>query len=308
MKVFINLLYLFVANYAYSQNVIDSFHIYPGIKLTLDKPSSQKHARNLLIFYGLPNGNTTEQTMGKAVQEWDDWHFDIQHIKAQTAFVRSKLPELNIIICYLENELRSWPLWKQQHGSYKMILPHLIDSIYRGFAKRPTEVQLCGHSGGGSLIFGYLEGVTKIASYIKRISFLDANYGYDSSYLPKLVNWLRSDKKNVLNVFAYEDSQVVFKGKPIVSEKGGTWYRSHLMMSELGGSYYLELLRNDSLQVYSDGFSQVNFFLKKNPNKEILHTLQVERNGFIHTVLFGTRKENEGYEYYGQRAYTRFIK
>jgi len=36
----------------------------------------------VIILYALPNGNTTEHTMGKKKVEGDDWHFDIQHIKA----------------------------------------------------------------------------------------------------------------------------------------------------------------------------------------------------------------------------------
>lgn len=33
--------------------------------------------------------NTTEHTMGKRMQAGDAWHFDIQHIKAPTAFLRA---------------------------------------------------------------------------------------------------------------------------------------------------------------------------------------------------------------------------
>src|SRR5262245_17312889 len=38
----------------------------------------------LLIFYGLPSGNTIEQTIGCAEQPGLDWHYYIQHIGAQT--------------------------------------------------------------------------------------------------------------------------------------------------------------------------------------------------------------------------------
>ena len=47
---------------------------------------------------------------------------------------------------------------------------------------KKKEIYLNGHSGGGSFIFGYLAGVEKIPSQVKRISFLDSDYGYDSSY------------------------------------------------------------------------------------------------------------------------------
>jgi len=33
----------------------------------------------------------------------------------------------------------------------------------------------------------------------------------------------------------------------------------------------------------------------------------VELNGFIHSILYRTKKESEGYEYFGKRAYSKFI-
>ena len=47
--------------------------------------------------------------------------------------------------------------------------------------------------------------------------------------------------------------------------------------------------------------------VNKNPEKKILHTVQVERNGFIHAMLTGTPYENAGYEYFGERAYLKWI-
>ena len=64
-------------------------------------------SKTILVIYALPNGNTTEQTMGKKIQPGDDWHFDIQHIRAQTAFVRTERGE-NISVGYLENNFKSW--------------------------------------------------------------------------------------------------------------------------------------------------------------------------------------------------------
>jgi hypothetical protein len=51
----------------------------------------------------------------------------------------------------------------------------------------------------------------------------------------------------------------------------------------------------------------VKFFLKENPAKEILHTRQVELNGFIHALLTGTPRENQGYAYLGPRVYDDLI-
>ena len=47
-----------------------------------------KQGETYLVLYALPNGNSIEWTKGKKIKSGDDWHFDIQHIAAQTRFVR----------------------------------------------------------------------------------------------------------------------------------------------------------------------------------------------------------------------------
>ncbi|MGZ3839122.1 MAG: hypothetical protein ACXVBI_11170 [Flavisolibacter sp.] len=290
-----------------------SFSMYQDVRITIDTPTFQKNKGLLLIFYALPNGNTTEQTMGKKMGPGVDWHFDIQHIRAQTGFLREKLPRKNIVVIYLENHYRSWPLWKQKHPDYRVELPHLVDSITGLFPKKRRMVYLNGHSGGGSFlfgylqVFGYLQGVKRIPPQIRRISFLDSDYGYDSSYYPLLRNWLHENKKNCLTVFAYNDSLALFKGQPLVSATGGTWYRSHLLLQDLEKDFHLEEKRRDSLIFWEDPLKKIGFFFKENPDRGIYHTQQVEYNGFIHSILFGTERENDGYRYYGPRAYTPFI-
>jgi hypothetical protein len=63
------------------------------------------------------------------------------------------------------------------------------------------------------------------------------------------------------------------------------------------------LSQTDSgLEVYSTTNRQIEFLLKENPDHKILHTVQVERNGFIQAILSGTKLEERGYEYLGERA------
>ena len=52
---------------------------------------------------------------------------------------------------------------------------------------------------------------------------------------------------------------------------------------------------------------RVTFLLKENPERKILHTVLVEKNGFIESLLAGTPLQGVGYRYMGDRAYTRFI-
>ncbi len=61
-----------------------------------------------IVFYALPNGNTIEQTAGKLMTPSDDWHFDIQHIAAQTRFLRENDTKHNYIVVYLQASMKAW--------------------------------------------------------------------------------------------------------------------------------------------------------------------------------------------------------
>lgn len=64
---------------------------------------------------------------------------------------------------------------------------------------------------------------------------------------------------------------------------------------------------NSGLETYSALNGRVKFLLKENPEKKVLHTVQVEKNGFIQSILCGTPLEGSGYVYFGDRAYTNWI-
>ena len=84
-----------------------------GTRVLVNAPLEGFNAGNrvLLVFYALPNGNTIEQTFGKKTKEGDDWHFDIQHIGAQTRFLRGVISDRTLVVAYLENTMKSWPAW-----------------------------------------------------------------------------------------------------------------------------------------------------------------------------------------------------
>ncbi|HUS00466.1 MAG TPA: hypothetical protein VMY77_01995 [Chitinophagaceae bacterium] len=286
---------------------VRQFNMYDDVKVTLDIPKSYPDKKKtIIILYALPNGNSTEQTMGKKIKEGEDWHFDIQHIKAQTAFVRNELEKQNIVVGYLENSFKSWPAWKTKHTNYILEVQHITDTILSLFSAKEKVIYLNGHSGGGRFIFSFLDGVKEIPSYIERISFLDSDYGYEAAYLPKIKSWLRN-KKAYLNVFAYNDSVALLNGKRFVSDTGGTWYRSYMMLRDLSQYFHFEKKKDDSLIIYQSADKRIQFFFKTNPEKKIFHTVQVELNGFIHSVLMGTKRESKRYAYFGERAYKNFI-
>ncbi|OYU55227.1 MAG: hypothetical protein CFE25_09750 [Chitinophagaceae bacterium BSSC1] len=305
---FLIIILIIIPATSFAQNLEgkNSFRMIEDVIITLDLPKeiSSKQKPTILIIYALPNGNSTAWTKGKKMHPGDDWHFDIQHIAAQTAFIRESLPHQQIIVAYLENDQKSWPAWKTKHPNYLENITAIVDSLSTRFSN--PAIHLNGHSGGGSFVFAYIKALTTIPENIQRISFLDSDYNYDSSYLPKLTTWLKN-KSHQLRVFAYNDSIALFNGKPVVSATGGTWYRSKKMMLDLSQQFHFTNYSNDSLLIFKSNSKQIQFFLKTNPERKILHTKQVELNGFIHSELSGSKKDSKNYRYYGNRAYEAYI-
>ena len=259
-----------------------------------------------LLFYALPNGNTIEQTLGKQLQASNDWHYDIQHIAAQTRFLRREQPDKNVVVVLLEAKGLSWPAWRKKHGDEQ--IPKLISELRTRYSSKETSVVLSGHSGGGSLIFGFLNASTEIPAEVTRIAFLDATYGYDTErHNSKIGKWLKWPGTS-LCVLAYKDDEVTLNGKRIVSATGGTWYRSRLMRDDLADFFqFSEKSENDIVRV-SSADRRIQFLLHTNPANTVLHTVQVEKNGLIHSLLSGTPLEERVYQYYGERAYSELIR
>jgi len=267
-----------------------------------------KKEETYLVLFALPNGNGIEWTKGKKMKPGDDWHFDIQHIAAQTRFVRNLDKRNNYIVAYLMAEQKSWPAWKRANAGSFQIIKNIVDSLSDLFKAYHPKIVLNGHSGGGSFIFGYLDGVKKIPENIERIAFLDSDYGYeDSLHTKKFVDWLRN-KEHKLVVLAYNDSLVIYNGKPLVSPTGGTWYRSRLIQRKLSETFPFKTVVDTAFINQTALNGRIKFILKKNPNGLIYHTVQVEKNGFIYSLLSNTKFDKRKYfTYFGERAYEKFI-
>ena len=289
---------------------IASFTMEPEIKVLINAPATNSATAStnaLLVFYTLPNGNTIEQTIGKVPRPGDDWRFDIQHIGAQTRFLRSLLPNESIVVVYLESEPQSWPAWRKKFGD--KLIPDVIKSVKDLFATNNVSIVLNSHSGGGSFIFGYLNAIKRIPDDVVRIVFLDSNYAYDRAlgHKDKLVQWLNADPNHYLCILAYNDAAGLLNGKPFVSASGGTWGKSHAMRRDLAEAFSFTTRTNGNFERYSALDNRVQFILRDNPEREVLHTKQVELNGFIHSMVSGTTNENRSYQYFGQRAYLKWI-
>jgi hypothetical protein len=286
---------------------VEELRLDSGVRVVIDRPEAASTRPVLLIFYALPNGNTIEQTVGKATAPDDDWHFDIQQIGAQTRFLREAIRDRAVVVAYLENDLRSWPAWRKKHGDAG--IPAILDVVRARFDGPRTRIVLDGHSGGGSLIFGYLNGVAAIPAEVERIAFLDSNYAYETAlHRDKLTAWLKASDRNYLFVAAYDDASALLDGKPFVTAAGGTWGKSHLMLADLQELFPFTADVRPGIRRLASLDGRIKFFLKENPEKKILHTVQVERNGFIQSILSGTGLEEVGYTYFGDRAYARFLR
>ena len=268
-----------------------SFNFNSEIRIHINAPSKESFNKNKpvgIALFALPNGNTIEQTIGKILKPGDDWHYDIQHIGAQTRFLRNKIKDYNLVTVYLETSEKSWPAWKNNHTDYVSIVKSVVDTIVSFFKDCDNFLILTGHSGGGRFIFSFLDGNDTIPSSVKRICFLDSDYGYEKSYGLKLIKWLKASADHFLSVLAYNDSVVIYNNKHIVSPTGGTWYRSKMMIEDLSSVFNFDKVENKDFITYTSLQRRIEIILKKNPGGEILHTVQVEKNGFIHTMLTGT--------------------
>jgi hypothetical protein len=293
----------------FGEQVMD-FRLEPGVRIHINAPApavlaAQKQVH--LVLYALPNGNTIEQTVGKRLQPGDDWHFNIQHIGAQTRWLRERGTNAALVVAYFEAAGLSWPAWKRTNGVGK--ISGFVERVAALFPGKELALTLNGHSGGGSFILGYLDAHERIPAAVERIAFLDSNYGYDPAkrHADKLLAWLQASPRNHLCVLAYHDSIALLNGKTFVSESGGTWGRSHAMKEDFAKSLAFESVTKDGLKTHTALGGRVKFLLKENPERKILHTVQVERNGFIHSLLTGRPTESRGYEYLGQRAYEQWI-
>lgn len=279
-----------------------------GITLTIDEPEVFTLSEpTKIIIYALPNGNTTEQTFGKRLKEGDDWHFDIQHIGAQTQFIRKTDSLTNYILVYAENNLKSWPAWRRKYAKGDEQIGIIVSDLLNRYKNFNPEIILSAHSGGGSFIFGYLNSQTQIPAVISRIGFLDATYGYETEkHQAKLKTWLKAKDKS-LQIIAYNDSVVVYNGKPLVSPTGGTWYRSKLMASDLQKEFKLGKSDDADRLIWNDKKHRIEFTLIKNPDAKIYHTVLVEKNGLIELVFNGTALHSKNYKFWSDRAYANFI-
>jgi hypothetical protein len=270
---------------------------------TRDRPTE-------VVFYALPNGNTLAQTIGRRMTEGLNWHFDIQHIGAQTRALREVMTDRNLVVAYLMADSRSWPTWRRTHENSSALIAEFLEEIFPCTGDRCTWA-LTAHSGGGSLIFGYLNGVDRIPDRMTRIAFLDADYSYsDEDYHgDKLLEWLHRSPENHLVVLAYDDRNITLNGQRVVSDTGGTFRATtQRLIPRLERDVQLTETREGDFLCWRGMNGQIDIRVHTNPDNKILHTVLVgEMNGFIHALTVGTPFEGQAGTLGMGRAYEEWI-
>jgi hypothetical protein len=284
--------------------------LYPGITATLVAPATLDTRKHVdLILYALPNGNSTAQTIGRKLAEGVDWHYDIQNIGAQTRALRTRGLS-QAIVGYLEADTKSWPEWRRLHGYDRANarIVEIVDQIRTAIGNpQHLGVTLTGHSGGGSFMFGFIEGQDTLPAWLERIAFLDANYNFEYGHGEKLVKWLRRSPRNTLVVLAYDDRNIMLDGKKVVSDSGGTWRASERMMNYLREPF--EFTADTLGEFRRFRAPQIEVLLHPNPENKILHTAMIgDMNGYMHAMLVRRPEYDRGESLLKSvRAYQQFV-
>ena len=296
----------------YFDEQVKSYTFEPEVTVHINAPAAaafdpRKPTR--LVIFALPNGNTIAQTIGcqKAVDR--DWHFYIQHIGAQTRRLREVLTDTNLVVAYVEAGGKSWPAWRGKHEDSGPRIAALVDSIRAHFPADTTTVALTAHSGGGAMLFGFINQAEQIPDWIERIVFLDANYGYSEkdAHAEKLEAWLQRSPQHYFGVVAYDDREIQVDGKKVVGPNGGTYRRTQEMITRFGADLPLTEKKAGEHGSWRGSDGRLDIELFENPENKILHTVLVEKNGFIHALTFGTPHEDQAGELFGPPTYENWI-
>ncbi len=285
-------------------------HLVPDGRYVVNIAGEYDPARpDHVVFFALPNGNSIEWTAGCTMTPDLDWHHDIQHIAAQTRYLREHHgDDNNIVLIYLEANGKSWPGWRRKEEGRDALIPSMLDDVWP--RESDTTWTLTGHSGGGSLSFGYLNALEQVPEHITRIAFLDSNYAFaeEEGHAAKLARWLEGDEKRVLSVLAYEDREITFNGRKVVSDTGGTFRAT---LERMVPAFEREGLTfkssdNDDWMVRTAMSGQVDFRVHRNPENKILHTVMVgEMNGFVHAMTLPRERIDDILK--GERLYTEYV-
>ena len=278
-----------------------------GIRFLVNVPAACDPAKpTLLAVYALPNGSTIEQTIGCHPADGLDWRYGVQHVGAQVRKLREVDASRNVAVAYVEAEGLSWPAWRQKRPNNATVIRDFVASLAAYFPQERLAIGLAAHSGGGSFVFGYLNGGETIPPDLAHIALIDANYGYSEAdgHGDKLLTWLREPGGRRLTVIAYDDRDVKLDGKPVVGPTGGTYRASQRMIERFRRDGAVTEASAGPLTRFNAAGGRATFILHANPEQKILHTRLVEQNGLLEAFTAGTPLADQwDGVFWGPRAY-----
>lgn len=243
-----------------------------------------------VLVFALPNGNTLEETLGCAPAEDRHWRFGIQHIAAQMRMLRSLLPEERIVLIAVEAKGLTWPNWRATHEGANAIIAEKLSAWRERFGGPAAKVTLACHSGGGSFLWGVIEGNDTLPGWLDRIVYLDANYSFDAKlHDEKLRAWLDAPgDEHRLIVIAYDDREIMLDGKKVVGPTGGTFRATERMHQAFSAAKPLVTAVEEPWTRTVGWGGRFRSEVHANPENKILHTRLVgEMNGLVHAQLIG---------------------
>lgn len=279
----------------------------PDIRVHVNEPTGKDRQGGAdgrptrVLVFALPNGNTLEETLGCAPAEGRHWRHGIQHIAAQTRMLRSMLPDERIVLIAVEAKGLTWPNWRATHEGANAIIAEKFAAWRERFGGRPlkpalSKVTLACHSGGGSFLWGVIEGNDVLPDWLDRIVYLDANYSFDAAkHDEKLRAWLDSPgDEHRLVVIAYDDREITLDGKKVVGDDGGTFRATERMHQAFSAAKPLVTAVEEPWTRTVGWGGRFRSEVHANPENKILHTRLVgEMNGLVHAQLIGQTPDDQ---------------
>ena len=223
--------------------------------------------------------------------------------------MRTLDPDERIVLVCAEAPGLSWPTFRRTVPDANKKIAELVENWRKEFGDEDTKVTLTGHSGGGSFMFGVIEGSDEIPAYIDRIAFLDANYAFDAAlHAKKIENWLEGGNDRRFMVICYDDREITLNGKKVVGPDGGTLRATGRMRDAFSKNLKLTESVHEPFQETTGLDGRIHFYTHPNPANKILHTVLVgEMNGLLHIQTLGTPLEGKWGTFGGPRAYTKYV-
>ena len=199
-----------------------------------------------------------------------------------------------MLVC-LQADIRSWPAWRKKHEDNAALIRKIVSDTLSAIPLKDPSVTLASHSGGGSFMFGFINGSDDIPQWVDRLIFLDANYGYDDEdrHGDKLIAWLAGDESRRLVVLAYDDREITYKGKKIVSDTGGTYRATHRMLDRFKQAGEVVEGETAGFNTFTALNGRAHLLIHPNPQNIILHTRMVgEMNGHLYGMALDTPEQD----------------